>query len=137
MKANKSTIIAMLVVGVLSFNTTALFAANENPVASDSGKPSSVTVSYIGTQDKFIYFQIELNQPSDDRSVFTISDKNGEQLFMESVNKKTHTRKIKVLQNEINNLEFAFATRGGIVKKSYSIDVEQTEKIVVKEVAKL
>jgi hypothetical protein len=115
--------------------TVKTLANNTNPVAVNAVKPT-ISVKSLGSQDEFVILQITLNQPLDQYSKLEINDDKGVNMYEENVSGKTFTRKIKLVPSELGKVEIVFSTPSAETKKVYQINVAQTSKVDVTEVAK-
>ncbi len=115
--------------------TVKTLANNTNPIAVNAIKPT-ISVKSLGSQDEFVILQISLSQPLDQNSKLLINDDKGVNMYEENVSGKTFTRKIKLAPSELGKLEIVFSTPSAETKKIYVINVAQTSKVDVTEVAK-
>ncbi len=140
MKANKITLGTLLLSAFFTCSVITpvqLFAANEKPVVKSEKetKQSDVKVTYLGTKDDFLYFDIEVSQPEARKSTIYIKDGYGTDLYSEAVLNENYSKKIKIYKDEVSQLQFVLASKKETVKKYFDIDVAYA--INVTETAKL
>lgn len=141
MKANKITFGTLLLGAFLTVSVVTpaqLFAANEKPVVkSEKEKKQSadVKVTYLGTKDDYLYFDIEVSQADLQKATIYIKDGYGVDLYTDAVNAGSYNKKVKIYKDEVSKLQFVLASKNETVKKYFDIDVAYA--INVTETAKL
>ena len=111
--------------------------ANEKNVAVYSETKPAATIKYLGVQDEYFLFQVDLKQPKEQRASLRISDGNGTEIYRTTIFEKDFSRKIKIPREGFKNLQFVFDAQGQLLTKTYSINTEVIEKVAVEEVASL
>jgi hypothetical protein len=127
---------ALVISGLLQVPQVPSFA-NEKNVAVHAEIQPVATIKYLGIQDEFYLFQVDYRQPSESRATLRITDGNGTELFRTVFSEKVFTRKIKIAREGYKNLQFVFDGNKQLVTKTYAINIEMVEKIVVEEMVKL
>ena len=76
--------------------------------AQDKGKPDSVAIEYIGTQDEKPLFQIAFENKEGVLYRVSITDESGETLYTEKFRDKKFSRKFKLESPELSRSKLTF-----------------------------
>ena len=98
---------------------------------------ADLQVKFIGTAGEFIYFEISMQQADESRSNLRIRNENGNELYAETIFRKSSIRKLKIAKDEAEKLEFVYNTGSGDVKKVLEIKIKYLETVEVKDIVRL
>lgn len=119
---NVKNIIAALFVTV--FFTTAASA--------QTAAQEPLTVKYIGSEDNYLLFQVEVNTPAA-FSLFRINDSNEGELFSQSWKNSNKPLTFKIEKKEAQELSFTLVTGKKSFVKNFAASTNSVETTTVSE----
>ncbi|MBY0536004.1 MAG: hypothetical protein K2P88_09150 [Chitinophagaceae bacterium] len=131
---NKKINVRLFVVAILStvlFSTISVSAKAQEAAAVTTEVKPELQVKFLGATGEYLYFEINTTQAEDIRSNLKIRNEAGNELFAETLFKKSATRKIKVAKGDVEKLEVVYNTFRGEVKKVLEVKIKFQEAIEV------
>jgi hypothetical protein len=125
MKNLKNITTAILAVVLFS---TAVSAQSLKAVKSEE----PFTVKYIGNEEDYLYFQVEINS-ANSFSLLKINDKAEGELYSQSWKANTKTQTFKIEKKDGQQLNFKLLTGNKVYNKSFSATTSLVEKTIVNE----
>jgi hypothetical protein len=95
-----------------------------------AGEP--FTVKYIGNEEDYLYFQVEINSDNN-YSLLKINDKSEGELYSQSWKATAKTQTFKIEKKEGQQLNFKLLTGNKVYNKSFSATTSLVEKTIVNE----
>ena len=126
--------IAAMVMAMLPAGET--FARKANTRKTENQNAGNIVVRHYGSDDRFIYLQVQLQQNNDKPAVFRIADEMGELLFVDRINVKNHTVTVKFRPEELERIELELTTAEGVFRKKLAVQVKTFSSTVIEEVSK-
>jgi hypothetical protein len=91
------------------------------------------TVKYLGSEDDYLYFQVEVNTGSNTYSLLKINDKAEGELYSQSVKPELKLRTFKIEKKEGQELNFKLVSGNKVYSKSFSASTSLKETTTVNE----
>ena len=133
----KITLTAMMIALVISMApATEVAARNHKKQSAIANTSSAIQMKHVGSDDEYVYLQIDVTQPENQSAVLEITDARGEKLYSERLNQATHTRLVKVDPSELSDIKLKLKTPGGIAEKTYTLNVSNLSVFSLDEVKK-
>jgi hypothetical protein len=95
---------------------------------------NELMVDFKGKKDGYLIFDVVLNQPFERRLTLRIIDQDDHLLYDESFFKNTATKRVLLSEDDIDKVTFSLLTSKGEVKKTFTVNYEWKETVLVKEV---
>jgi hypothetical protein len=125
MKILKNISTAIAAVVLLS---TAATAQTPAPKATEA-----FTVKYIGNEDDYLFFQVEINANDNNFSLLKINDKAEGELYSQSWKSSVKTQTFKIEKKEGQELNFKLLSGNKVYSKTFSATTSTIEKTTVNE----
>jgi len=126
MKNLKNIITA--IIAVVLFATTA---------TAQTAKPVTATepfnVKYIGNEEDYLYFQVEINTGNNNFSLLKINDKAEGELYSQSWRTTLKTQTFKIEKKDGQELNFKLLSGNKVYSKTFSASTSSIEKTTVNE----
>jgi hypothetical protein len=135
MKVVKSIFLSVLITSLTAGIPTGYVSAQETAV--QQGADPSADIWYVGTNEDYFKFEVNLRQAANQKLVLRVLDENGVVLYRETVNAREFNKLIKVTRNDYSRLSFIVSGSGTSFTKSFSINVEVSENYLVNEISSL
>lgn len=119
---NMKNIIAALFVTVFFTSVASAQTAAQEPL----------TVKYIGTEENYLMFQVEVNTPAA-FSLFKINDRNEGELFSQSWKNSNKPLTFKIERKEAQELSFTLVTGKKSFVKNFAANTNSVETTTVSE----
>ncbi|MBS1513209.1 MAG: hypothetical protein JST86_20400 [Bacteroidetes bacterium] len=126
---NLKNIIAVFAV-IVTFSATASAQATATAVAKNN-EPFKVT--YIGSENDYLYFQVEINATNSNYSLLKIDDKEEGELYSQSWKANSAVQTFKIEKKDGQELNFKLLTGNKVYNKSFSATTKLIEKTTVNE----
>ena len=113
-----------------------LFAASasaQSSVAKTVKANEPFTVKYIGNEEDYLYFQVEINTGSTDYSLLKINDKSEGELYSQSWKTSLKLQTFKIEKKDGQELNFKLLSGNKVYSKSFSASTSLIEKTTVNE----
>lgn len=124
--------IAAMVMAILPAGET--FARKTNTRKTENQPTNNIVVKQYGSDDHFIYLQIQLQQNNDKPATFRIADDNGELLFVDRINTKNHTFIVKFRPEELELMELELTTADAVYRKKFAVQLKTISAAEIEEV---
>ncbi|MGC4103849.1 hypothetical protein [Ferruginibacter sp.] len=121
--------IATALVAVVLFATT----ASAQTAAKTVKATEPFTVKYIGSEDDYLYFQVEITNPSSDFSMLKINDKSEGELYSQSWKASLKQQTFRIEKKDGQELNFKLLSGNKVYSKSFSATTSLIEKTTVNE----
>lgn len=125
-----------LVLASMSVSPSKAQTAEVSVSTTAESKPE-LQVKFLGSSGEYLYFELSMLQAEDLRSNLRIRNENGNELYSETVFRKSATRKLKIAKDEAEKIEFIYSNHRGEIKKLFEIKIKMQEAIEVKDVTRL
>ena len=120
--------ITTAIVAVILFATSA---------AAQTAKPAAAnepfTVKYIGNEEDYLYFQVEINTGNSNFAMLKINDKEEGELYSQSLRKNLKPRTFKIEKKDGQELNFKLLSGNKTYSKTFSASTILVEKTTVNE----
>lgn len=120
--------ITTAIVAVILFATSA---------AAQTVKPARVnepfTVKYIGNEEDYLYFEVEINTGNSNFAMLKINDKEEGELYSQSLRKNLKPRTFKIEKKDGQELNFKLLSGNKTYSKTFSASTILVEKTTVNE----
>ena len=119
--------------------TTAIVAAIlfATSAAAQTVKPARVnepfTVKYIGNEEDYLYFEVEINTGNSNFAMLKINDKEEGELYSQSLRKNLKPRTFKIEKKDGQELNFKLLSGNKTYSKTFSASTILIEKTTVNE----
>lgn len=119
--------------------TTAIFAVVlfANFASAQSVKPVTanepLSVKYIGNEEDYLYFQVEINTGNGNYSLLKINDKAEGELYSQSWKSNAKFQTFKIEKKDGQQLNFRLLSGNKVYSKTFSATTSLVEKIIVNE----
>ena len=124
--------ITTAIIAVVLFATTA--AAQTSTATTATVKASEpFTVKYIGSEDDYLYFQVEVNTGNSNYSLLKINDKAEGELYSQTVKTNLKLQTFKIEKKEGQELNFKLVSGSKVYSKSFSASTSIKETTTVNE----
>jgi hypothetical protein len=91
------------------------------------------TVKYIGNEDDYLYFQVEINTGSSNYSLLKINDKSEGELYSQSWKSNLKLQTFKIEKKEGQELNFKLLSGSKVYSKTFSATTSLKETTTVNE----
>lgn len=120
--------IATAIAAVILFSTT---AAAQTANATAANEP--FTVKYIGNDEGYILFQVEVNTGDQNYSLLKINDKNEGELYSQSYKKSLKLTTFKIEKKDAQEISFRLMAGKKVYTKTFSTNTSTIEATSVNE----
>lgn len=100
--------------------------------AQDGGNRSKV--QYAGKTEGFLLFDVTIAGKSKERTILSIRNENGDELYNETIYGSQAGRRIKIESAEMKQVQFSINSRTASFSKTFSVNTSYVEKTEVVEV---
>ncbi len=128
---------AILIATLISMAPTAFAGEKKEKKKTETTSKANagIAVRYMGEDNDFVVLQVILTKGTKADAVLRISDGLGTELYYERVTSAEHVRYIKVSPDELKNIEVAYSTTEGELKKKYNLNMSRVNTFKIEEVA--
>ena len=95
--------------------------------------PEPLSVKYIGSEEGYLLFQVEVNTDKNSFSLFKINDKAEGELFSQGWKVNTRPQTFKIEKKDLQELSFTLLAGKKTYTKSFSTNASVIETITVSE----
>jgi hypothetical protein len=120
--------IATAMAAVILFATSAA-AQTVKPAAANE----PFTVKYIGNEEDYLYFEVEINTGNSNFAMLKINDKEEGELYSQSLRKNLKPRTFKIEKKDGQELNFKLLSGNKTYSKTFSASTILIEKTTVNE----
>jgi hypothetical protein len=133
----KKVFVSAIIIATIISVASAAFAGEkkENNKKEASSNEASISLRYMGEDEEYLVLQVLFSQKSAKDALLRITDEVGEELYTERTKDNEYVRYIKVLPDEIRNLEIIALTSSGNIRKKYNLNLTTVTSVKVQEVA--
>ncbi len=96
-------------------------------------KETSLTVKYLGSQDDYLLFQVEINTGNSNFSLLKINDKAEGELYSQSWKTSAKFQIFKIEKKDSQELSFKLLSGKNVYVKTFSSNTSLVEKTTVNE----
>ncbi|MEY2918036.1 MAG: hypothetical protein RIS73_1750 [Bacteroidota bacterium] len=121
--------ITAAIIAVVLFSTAAL----AQTVKTESKVTEPFTVKYLGNEEDYLYFQVEINTGSSNFSLLKINDKADGELYSQSWKTSLKLQTFKIEKKEGQEINFKLLSGNKVYSKSFSANTILVEKTTVNE----
>ena len=129
--------ITAAILAVAAFATTAAAqTATAKTVAVQTAttvKEEPFVVKYIGNEDDYLYFQVEINTGSNGFSLLKINDKTEGELYSQSWKSNSKVQTFKIEKKDGQELNFKLLSGSKVYSKTFSATTSLKETTTVNE----
>jgi hypothetical protein len=122
--------IAVAIAAILFATTTASAQAT---VAKTEKENAAFTVKYLGNEEDYLYFQVEINTGNNNFSLLKINDKAEGELYSQSWKPTLKIQTFKIEKKEGQELNFKLLSGKKVYSKTFSSTISRNETITVNE----
>ena len=122
--------ITTAIIAVVLFATTAS-AQTATANTAKAGEP--FTVKYIGNEDDYLYFQVEINTGNSNYSLLKINDKAEGELYSQSWKASLKVQTFKIEKKDGQQLNFKLLSGNKVYSKTFSANTSLKETTTVNE----
>ena len=122
--------ISTAIIAVVLFATT---AAAQTTVTKTEKANEPFTVKYIGNEEDYLYFQVEINTGDNNFSLLKINDKAEGELYSQSWKPSLKLQTFKIEKKEGQELNFKLLSGKKVYSKTFSATTSRKETITVNE----
>ena len=122
--------IATAIIAVVLFATT---ATAQKTVATTEKSTEPFTVKYIGNEEDYLYFQVEINNVDNKFSLLKINDKAEGELYAQSWKPTLKLQTFKIEKKEGQELNFKLLSGKKVYSKTFSATTSRNETTTVNE----
>ena len=119
--------IATAIIAVVLFSTSAAAQTVKTVAANEP-----LTVKYIGNEEDYLYFQVEINS-GNNFSLLKINDKAEGELYSQSWKSSSKFQTFKIEKKDGQELNFKLLSGNKVYSKSFSATTSLIEKTIVNE----
>jgi len=124
--------ITTAIIAVVLFATAA--SAQTSTAANVSLKTTEpFSVKYIGSEDDYLYFQVEVNTGNSNYSLLKINDKAEGELYSQTLKADLKLKTFKIEKKEGQELNFKLLSGNKVYSKSFSASTSLKETTTVNE----
>ena len=120
--------IATAIIAVIAFSNTAAAQTKATPAANEP-----FTVKYIGNEEGYILFQVEVNTGDKNFSLLKINDKNEGELYSQSYKKSVRPTTFKIEKKDAQEISFRLLSGKKVYTKTFSTNTSTIESTSVNE----
>ncbi len=120
--------ITTAIVAVILFATSAA-AQTIKPAAANE----TFTVKYIGNEEDYLYFQVEINTGSSNFTLLKINDREEGELYSQSLRTNLKAQTFKIEKKDGQELNFKLLSGNKTYSKTFSASTILIEKTTVNE----
>lgn len=128
MKNLKNIITAFIAVVLFTITASAQTTAANTAKAEDA-----FTVKYIGNEENYLYFQVEINTGNNNFSLLKINDKAEGELYSQSWKSSLKMQTFKIEKKEGQQLNFRLLSGNKVYSKTFSANTSIKETTTVNE----
>lgn len=128
MKNLKNIITALI--AVVLFATT---ASAQTTAANTAKAEDTFTVKYIGNEENYLYFQVDINTGNNNFSLFKINDNAEGELYSQSWKSGLKTQTFKIEKKDGQQLNFRLLSGNKVYSKTFSANTSLKETTTVNE----
>lgn len=128
MKNLKNITTALL--AVVLFTTA---ASAQTATAKTAKADETFTVKYIGNEDDYLYFQVEINAGNNNYSLLKINDKAEGELYSQSWKANVKVQTFKIEKKDGQQLNFKLLSGNKVYSKTFSANTSLKETTTVNE----
>ncbi len=122
--------ITTAILAVVLFTTS---AAAQTKVAKTDKATEPFTVKYIGNEEDYLYFQVEINTGNSNYSLFKINDKSEGELYSQSWKANLKLQTFKIEKKEGQELNFKLLSGNKVYSKTFSATTSRKSTTTVNE----
>ena len=122
--------ISVAIIAVVLFATT---ATAQKTVATTEKSTEPFTVKYIGNEEDYLYFQVEINNVDNKFSLLKINDKAEGELYAQSWKPTLKLQTFKIEKKEGQELNFKLLSGKKVYSKTFSATTSRNETTTVNE----
>jgi hypothetical protein len=120
--------IATAITAVILFATTAAAQSVKTAAATEP-----LTVKYIGAEEDYLVFQVEIKADNNSFSLFKINDKTEGELFSQNLKATGNFKTFKIEKMDGQEISFKLLTGKKVYTKTFSATTSAVEKTTVNE----
>jgi hypothetical protein len=106
-------------------------ASAQTTVAKTVKATEPFTVKYIGNEEDYLYFQVEINTGNSNYSLLKINDKAEGELYSQSWKSNAKFQTFKIEKKDGQQLDFKLLSGNKVYSKTFSATTTLVEKTVV------
>ncbi|MCU0404937.1 MAG: hypothetical protein MUE99_10365 [Chitinophagaceae bacterium] len=126
---------AIIIASIITMAPAAMASGKkDNGKKENVNNDANLSLRYMGEDEGYLVLQLSFSQKDAKDAVVRISDNSGYELFNERVRDIQYVRYIKVLPEEISNLELVALTENGNIRKKYNLSTSTVKSVKVQEV---
>jgi hypothetical protein len=110
-----------------------LFANTATAQTVSVSKDAPLTVKYLGSQEDYLIFQVEVNTAGDNFALLKINDKADGELYSQSCKSTSKTQTFKIEKRDSQELSFKLLSGKNVYTKTFSSNTSIIEKTTVNE----
>jgi hypothetical protein len=122
--------ITTAIIAVLLFATT---ATAQTATAKTAKADEPFTVKYIGNEEDYLYFQVEINTGNSNFSLLKINDKAEGELYSQSWKPSLKVQTFKIEKKDGQQLNFKLLSGNKVYSKTFSANTSLKETTTVNE----
>jgi len=122
--------ITTAIIAVLLFATT---ATAQTATAKTAKADEPFTVKYIGNEEDYLYFQVEINTGNSNFSLLKINDKAEGELYSQSWKPSLKVQTFKIEKKDGQQLNFKLMSGNKVYSKTFSANTSLKETTTVNE----
>jgi hypothetical protein len=122
--------ITTAIIAVLLFATT---ATAQTATAKTAKAHEPFTVKYIGNEEDYLYFQVEINTGNSNFSLLKINDKAEGELYSQSWKPSLKVQTFKIEKKDGQQLNFKLMSGNKVYSKTFSANTSLKETTTVNE----
>ncbi|MFM2325943.1 MAG: hypothetical protein RIR31_145 [Bacteroidota bacterium] len=123
--------ITTAIIAVILFSTAAVAQTVKSESTVNLSEP--FTVKYLGNEEDYLYFQVEINTGSGNFSLLKINDKSEGELYSQSWKSSLKLQTFKIEKKEGQEINFKLLSGNKVYNKSFSANTILIEKTTVNE----
>jgi hypothetical protein len=110
-----------------------LFANTATAQTVSVSKDAPLTVKYLGSQEDYLIFQVEVNTAGGNFALLKINDKADGELYSQSCKSTSKTQTFKIEKRDSQELSFKLLSGKNVYTKTFSSNTSIIEKTTVNE----
>ena len=122
--------ITTAIIAVVLFATT---ASAQTATAKTAKADEPFTVKYIGNEEDYLYFQVEINTGNSNFSLLKINDKAEGELYSQSWKPSLKVQTFKIEKKDGQQLNFKLMSGNKVYSKTFSANTSLKETTTVNE----